>query len=116
MMESTHAHITAWVIALILFLIALGLSKSKGKGFKITHMILRLFYLFIILTGALLFFKFQTLNPALYGVKMLLGFVVIAMFEMILVKLSKGKPTTVFWILLLLSLGATIYLGFKLPL
>ncbi len=49
----THWHITSWVVALILVFVSYGLYGSgKAKGAKITHMILRLFYIIIILTGA----------------------------------------------------------------
>ncbi len=51
-----HSHVTAWALALILFLVALFLHKSgKAKGFKIVQMILRVFYLLIIGTGIGLF-------------------------------------------------------------
>lgn len=49
----THWHITSWVVALILVFVSYGLyGAGKAKGAKITHMILRLFYIIIILTGA----------------------------------------------------------------
>ncbi|SRR5690606_6763327 len=116
MMDNTHAHITTWVIALILFLIALALHKNAGKGFKMTHMLLRLFYILIIITGALLFFKHQTIDSALYGMKFLLGLIVISMFEMVLVRLSKGKRAIVPSIILIISFILTLYLGLYLPL
>ncbi|MFK4998177.1 YisL family protein [Bacillus sp. N9] len=59
-------------------------------------MTLRLFYLLIIATGLILFIKFSSGDPALYGIKFLGGLVVIAMMEMILVRMGKGKPTGVF--------------------
>ncbi len=117
MFDTTHAHITTWVIALILFLVALGLHNAGNKkAMKIVHMILRLFYLLIILTGALLFWKHQSLDPAFYGIKTLVGLWVIAMFEMILVRLNKEKNTTVFWIQLVIAILAVVYLGLRLPL
>ncbi|MEH7524143.1 DUF1516 family protein, partial [Bacillus sp. JJ1503] len=40
-----HAHITTWVLALVLFFVALGLHKSgKARALKVVQMILRLFY------------------------------------------------------------------------
>ncbi|RST59626.1 YisL family protein [Siminovitchia terrae] len=116
MFESTHAHITTWVVALILFVIVLVLQKGGNqKGAKITHMILRVFYLLIIATGALLFFKHQAYNPALYGIKFLGGIIVIAMLEMILVRTAKAKNTAILWIVFVVALAITIYLGMKLP-
>ncbi|MEG9296305.1 YisL family protein [Mangrovibacillus sp. Mu-81] len=117
MFDNTHAHITTWAIAIILFFVAVGLHNAgKAKGMKVVHMILRLFYLLIILTGALLFWKHQGIDPALYGVKALVGIWVIGMLEMVLVRMNKGKSTKVFWIQLIISLIIVIILGFKLPL
>lgn len=116
MFETTHLHITTWVIGLILFFVAYGLHKSgKAKGSKISHMALRLFYVLIIITGAALFFIHSSIDAALYGVKFILGLLVIGFMEMVLVRTKKGKKTQVMWILLLLALAGTLYLGFSLP-
>ena len=116
MFETPHAHITTWVIGLILFAVALFLHKSgKQKGFKITQMSLRLFYLLIIVTGVMLFMAHSSVDPALYGIKFLAGIVVIAMMEMVLVRTSKGKATGVFLVLFLVSFVVTFLLGVKLP-
>ena len=117
MFDHTHAHITTWVLALVLFAIALFLQQSgKQKGAKIVHMVLRLFYLLVIATGLMLFIRHQSFNAALYGMKFLGGIVVISMMEMILVRLGKNKKTTAFWIVFILALAATFYLGLELPL
>lgn len=64
----THWHITSWVVALILVFVSYGLYGSgKAKGAKITHMILRLFYIIIILTGAELFVRFANWNGEYAG-------------------------------------------------
>lgn len=117
MFDTTHAHITTWAIGLILFVVALALHKGGNeKGKKIVQMILRVFYLLILITGILLFSKHQSYNPALYGLKFLGGVIVIAMMEMILVRLSKGKGTGLFWGIFIIALIATFILGIKLPL
>lgn len=116
MVDRTDAHIAAWAIALILFVIALILQKNGNKkGFKISQMILRLFYILILVTGGLLFFKHQSIYPMQYGLKLLAGLIVIAMLEMILIRTSKGKGTGVLWTVFVLALAATLYLGFWLP-
>lgn len=107
--NSTHLHITTWVIALVLFfIVALGITKSKG-----VVMILRLFYILIIITGGALVFKYRT--GMLYDFKMLFGILVIGMMEMILAFQNKGKSTTVLWILFVIFLFITMFIGFKLP-
>lgn len=116
MTSNTYAHITTWVIAIILFIVVLALHKAGNqKGSKIVHMVLRLFYLFVIITGGFLFFEYQSGDPALYGIKLLGGLLVIGMMEMVLVRGKKGKSTGLFWLLLIVFLLVTLFLGLKLP-
>ncbi|WP_034302113.1 YisL family protein [Bacillus cihuensis] len=109
MTHLTHAHITTWVIAIILLFVALAMHNSgKTKGFKIVHMINRVFYILIILTGGALMgsaFGF-------YWLKMVLGFIVIAAMEMILVRTKKGKSTGVMWALFVIVFLIIGYYGF----
>lgn len=107
--SSTHVHITTWVIALVLFLIAL---KKPSTGI---HMGLRLFYVLILITGFALFVTFDSLNPMLYGFKMLGGIVAIGLMEMTLVRKKKGKNSSGVFAGALLVLLITIVLGFALP-
>ena len=114
-LASTHLHITTWVIGIILFFVAVTL-KNGSKGQKITHMVLRLFYVFIILTGVALFMAGMDSDMGmLYGFKLIGGVLIIGMMEMILVRMKKQKATTMFWILLFVFLFITMFLGFKLP-
>lgn len=109
--SSTHLHITTWVVAIVLFLVAALASKSKGL-----HMALRLFYILIIITGGALFIEAMDYGMGMqYGIKFILGILVIGMMEMVLVRQSKNKPTTVFWILFAIFLFAVLFYGFKLP-
>lgn len=117
MFDNTHAHIATWVIGLILFAVALFLHQSGNKkAMKIVQMILRVFYLLIIATGAILFAKYSSGDPALYGVKFLGGIIVIGMMEMILARTKKGRKTGMFWGIFLVAFAVTFYLGAKLPL
>lgn len=115
----THMHITAWVLALILFIVAYVMyNQGKGKPGKIVHMILRLDYLFILYTGGSLlghYFGGGNLLPEAI-VKGLAGIWVIAALEMILIKTSKNKPAKSFWNQLVIALIITLVLGFwRLP-
>ncbi|WP_203364174.1 YisL family protein [Bacillus sp. REN10] len=107
--NSTHLHITTWVIAIILFFIALG-KTSTGA-----HMGLRLFYILVLGTGLLLFIRHHSINDMLYGMKMLAGILTIGLMEMVLVRKKKGKETSKLLIGAILLLIITLYLGFKLP-
>lgn len=114
-LANTHLHISAWVLGIILFFVSVLLKTGKGQ--KITHMVLRLVYVFIILTGVALFMVGMDSDMGmLYGFKFLGGILVIGMMEMILVRMKKQKPTTMFWVLLFVFLFITMFLGFSLPL
>lgn len=109
-----HAHLGSLVLTLILFFITLHLQK-KGRNIKILKMILRVMYILIILTGAIMIFSLYQIT-ALYVLKSALGLVIIGLFEMILAGSGKGKNLAVFWFIILIILIVTIYLGLKLPL
>lgn len=112
--DTTHLHITTWVIALVLFLAAAFMNPAS-KGRKIVHMILRLFYILVIITGLTLFIAHSSFDAMEYGLKFLFGLLTIGMMEMILVRGKKQKSVTLFWILFAVFLVATMFYGFKLP-
>lgn len=113
--DTTHFHIFTWVVGIIVFLVAAVMANGT-KGKKITHMIARLFYVLILLSGVLLFIKGMDYGRgAEYGIKFLLGLLTIGMMEMVLVRSTKGKKVTTFWILFFVFLFATMFFGFKLP-
>ncbi|MCG7344660.1 YisL family protein [Sporosarcina sp. ACRSL] len=113
--STPHFHIFTWVVGIILFLVAAVMANGT-KGKKITHMIARLFYVLILISGVALFMKGMDYGRgAEYGFKFLLGLLTIGMMEMVLVRSAKGKKVTAFWIVFFVSLFATMYLGFKLP-
>jgi peptidoglycan/LPS O-acetylase OafA/YrhL len=107
--SSTHVHITTWVVAVVLFFIALG-KPSKG-----VHMVLRLFYVLILISGFLLFVKYSSGDPMVYGLKMLGGILTIGLMEMTLVRKKKGKGIGGVLIGAVVLLLITIILGFRLP-
>ena len=110
-----HAHMTAWFLALVLFFVALGLHKSgKEKGAKIVQMVLRLFYVLILLTGFWLLFSINI--SLMYVLKAAVGLWVIAMLEMILIRTKKNEKASVLWIQFIVAVLLVLYLGFSLPL
>ncbi|MGN8644627.1 YisL family protein [Gracilibacillus sp. HCP3S3_G5_1] len=119
---TTHLHITAWVVGLILLFITYALYKGGNKSGKMLHMILRLDYLLIVITGILLFTNYLDVYTGSAGtlgeviVKMLAGVWVIGAMEMVLVRTSKSKATKGAWIQLIIALLLVIILGFgRLP-
>ncbi|OIK09458.1 hypothetical protein BIV60_23850 [Bacillus sp. MUM 116] len=107
-----HAHITAWLVALILFFVALSLNKSgKEKGAKIVQMVLRVFYLLIIATGVMLLTRVAHIDWK-YTLKAVAGLWVIGTLEMILSRFKNNRRTSVFWIQFVVAFALALYLGF----
>jgi len=111
---TTHFHIFTWVVGIILAFAAYFMA-TDSKAQKIVHMIARLFYVLIVISGAMLFFGLSAADPALYGVKFLLGILTVGMAEMAVVRKKKGKPSNLFLILFIVFLAVTIGLGIHLP-
>lgn len=110
-----HAHMTAWFLALVLFFVAIGLHKSgKEKGAKIVQMVLRLFYVLILLTGFMLLFSINI--NIMYVLKAAVGLWVIAMLEMIVIRTRKNEKASILWIQFIVAVLLVLYLGFSLPL
>ncbi|TFB22048.1 DUF1516 family protein [Filobacillus milosensis] len=117
MLYNTHFHITTWVIGIILFLVVLSLiKKSNQKAAKITHMVLRLFYVLILVSGALLYFNnYINAGGSLFAeaiIKSVSGVWLIAAMEMILVKVKKSKSTFAGWLQFVIMIILVISLGF----
>lgn len=112
--DSTHVHITTWVIGIVLFLVAAFMNPAS-KGRKIVHMVARLFYILILISGLALFIEYSSSDAMTYGLKFLFGLVTIGMMEMVLVRSKKQKPVTMFWALFAVSLFVTLFIGFMLP-
>ncbi len=111
---TTHLHITSWVLAFILFGLALMFKKQgKDKPAKILQMILRLDYLLILYSGGdLIAYYFQ--QSYMLGeviVKGLAGIWVIAAMEMIAVKYNKGKPVMGIWVQFAIAVLIVLVLG-----
>lgn len=105
--SSTHMHITAWVVMLVLFFVALA-KYSKG-----VHMALRVFYILAIVTGGALYLEYRATFE--YDIKFTFAILAIGMMEMVLVRRQKGKSTTVVAALLVVFALVTIFYGLKLP-
>lgn len=110
----THTHITAWILALILFILIIIFQK-QGKRTKVLHMILRFFYLIIIGTGIAMLFDLYKID-FWYSLKSILGVGLIGLFEMLLGRGARSENTQKLWIPFLITFILVLYLGFKLPL
>lgn len=118
---NTHLHITSWVVALILLMVVVMLQrKGNEKGAKITQMILRLFYIIIIISGGMLVSEyFKHASGAMLGeviAKTILGLWVITAMELIAVRMAKGRSAKGAWIQFVIAFLLTLILGFgRLP-
>lgn len=86
----THAHITSWLITIVLFFVAVSLLRSGSSKAKIVQMVLRLFYILTIITGLLLLHSIASIS-ILYIVKTIAGLWLIGAMEMVLISMKKKK-------------------------
>ncbi|MFC7371739.1 YisL family protein [Fictibacillus iocasae] len=114
----THAHVTSWFLAVVLFVIAYMLyKKGDQKKSKIFHMIARLMYLLIIATGGKMLFDYLT-DPTIVNrgpliIKMILGLSVIGLMEIILVQKKRGVTKLRNWAFFWITFLLTLYYGWN---
>lgn len=114
-----HLHILSWVVLLIVFFAAYeNFSDRLGpsKYFKPLMMLLRLFALLTIVSGAVIFFKAMNSDAMMYGFKFLLGLSTIGLMEVTLARKKKKKASRNFFYITLLIALITVALGAHLPL
>lgn len=107
-----YTHIDTWGITLLVFFISFFLAtKDKLKAQKITHMILRLLFVVMFVTGfgLVIFYKFALITI----IKMLFALWLIASMEMILVKARKNEPAAAVWVQFVFAAAATIVIGYQ---
>ncbi|GED14685.1 DUF1516 family protein [Aneurinibacillus migulanus] len=110
-MSSVDLHSSFWVIALILFFISYILLRRRNmRGQLVTHMILRLVYLFVLFTGIRLVMQLNAMPITL--VKGFLALILIALMESILVRGKKGMHIPLLWILFFIDIAAVFYIGY----
>lgn len=115
-----HLHITSWVLGFILFFIGYALLKNPNqqKPGTILHMILRLDYILIFISGLwLLVIYFNSdLVVTEAVIKGVAGLWLIWEMERILIRTKKSGPTKGDWIQFTIALLLVLALGFgRLP-
>lgn len=115
-----HLHLTAIIIALVLFFITYFSIKTPGdpdaKYSKVVHMIARVFYVIVLVSGLILFIQSMGIDGMMYGMKFLAGLITIGLMEMAVIrKKNKAKGQPMFITFLVLAV-ITISLGIYLPL
>lgn len=92
-----QSHAGSWFFTILLFAISYALfRKGRMKPQKITHMILRVFFIIMIISGIGMVVALQL--PVAFILKGVLAFILIALMELILTRSVKGKETKVYWL------------------
>ncbi|MGO4888548.1 DUF1516 family protein [Anaerobacillus sp. MEB173] len=107
-----HTHVLTWFLALVFFIVSYFLFKAgKQKGQRITHMILRLMFILVFLSGGSLVFALGfSVSSIIKGV---LAIWLLSLMELILVKSVKGKISGgYYWIQFIIALVAVFYYGY----
>lgn len=111
-MAPLHIHVTLWTLLIISFVVSLILHRAgKAKGQKILHMVARLLYLLVLVSGlhmlaAWYHFQGAALIKGIAGVLVLVG------MEMVFVRTEKRKRTGVAWGVLVIALILVFYYGY----
>lgn len=113
MMMSMHHF---WAALLVLFFVTFFLyKKNVEKGAKIVHMILRLIYIVMIVSGVILLSMMAF--PFNYILKGILAISLMYFMEMILVKTKNGtadgKTIAYYWIMCIVTIMLVVLMGFK---
>ena len=118
-----HLHLTTIILAVVLYVIALVFYQKGGQGNagKMSHMILRADYIFLIFSGLIVYIQnmegIGTMDGGhmMYGLKVLFGLGTVALMEMSLIKTQKKTSAAntlkiIFFIVLIVTLALCIYL------
>lgn len=121
-----HLHLTALIIAFILFIVVYAMYKKdntkENRTAFILHMVLRVFYVLVLFSGIMVYVNnMEGISNAgdhmRYGIKALLGLLSIGFMEMAVVRLKKhSAQATIFLVICLVLIVATVILGSILPL
>lgn len=106
-----HTHASSWFITLALFALSYAFLKGgKAKPQKITQMILRLFYIIMLVSGVgmLIVYRF----PLVLVIKGILAIVLIGIMEMIITRGGKGQSISKYWLPFFIALALVLLIGF----
>lgn len=107
-------HKSGWLLMVIMFIVSYALIKKNSQsGAKVTSMILRLLYLVMLISGAVMLYRYNF--SFVFVIKGLLAVVLIAIMEATLgrVKRQPGAKMGVPWLLFIIVLVLVVLIGFK---
>lgn len=100
-----QSHAGSWFIMLLLFIISYIFYRQK-----ITGMILRLFYLIMLISGIGMLYGLEF--PIKFIIKGALAIVLIGLMEMILGRKNRKEPHAVMWVIWAVILAVIVMLGY----
>lgn len=100
-----QSHAGSWAIMVLLFIISYIFYRQK-----VTGMILRLFYLIMLITGAGLLYHYSF--PGLFIVKAVLAVILIGLMEMIIGRRARQERHGLFWIIWIIVLALVVSIGY----
>lgn len=101
-----HTHAGSWLVLVILFVLSYIYTKNK-----VLPMVLRLFYLIMIGTGAYILFGIGDYGT-IYHIKATAAIIMIGFMEMTLVRRKKGKADKPFLATVILLLLFIVSVGY----
>lgn len=105
-------HEGSWGILVILFLLTvLFTNKSLKKLATVSQMILRLFYVLMLLSGLSMIIAFNF--PLFYTIKGILAVTLVGFMENCCGKMRKGEPYFTTFILSIILLTIVLLMGFR---
>lgn len=107
------AHVGFWSLLILFFLITFGLAMAgKAKPKKALHMITRLLYICVFVTGLYIVITYVSSTYWIWPVsKGLFGLLVIMFMEMILIK-TRQASTALYWVMLIIGFIGVFWIGY----
>lgn len=115
LISQTYTHMTSWFILLFLYFFVLIMYKGT-KGRKITHMLVRIMYIVVMITGGSLYYVMMHSDHWLaYILKLSAGILFILLAEITIVKANKNKKFQIPFLASLAMIVFMMFMGYYLP-
>lgn len=115
LISQTYTHMASWFILLFLYFFVLVMYKGS-KERRITHMIVRVMYIVVMITGGALYYLMMNTDHWLaYIIKAVAGVIFIIFAEITVVRANKEKTYLIPFLISLALIGFMMVMGYYLP-
>lgn len=115
LVSQTYTHMFSWFVLLFLFFFVLIMHKGSN-GRKILHMIVRLMYVIVIITGGALYVLMMNSDLSfVYILKVVAGLIFIVLVEITIIRANQSKKFQIPFLLSLVMIFLMMILGYYLP-